>query len=60
MTWMACFLSCEESLKEELSQLRQQMQLIRREQSELRELIRTAEHDSAKKDKLLQASFNRL
>lgn len=49
----------EESLREELSQLRQQMQLLRRDQSELRELIRTAEHDSAKKDKLLQ-DFSRL
>lgn len=44
----------EESMKEELVQLKNQLVLVRREGKEVRERLRVAEKESLKKDKLLQ------
>ncbi|OLP84135.1 hypothetical protein AK812_SmicGene35025 [Symbiodinium microadriaticum] len=44
----------EESLREDLARLRSQYAAVRREGAEVRELLRSAERDSMRKDKLLQ------
>lgn len=44
----------EESLREDLARLKSQYAAVRREGAEVRELLRSAERDSMRKDKLLQ------